>query len=571
MNSKNRFFKARRTKIGAGILVLSLLGLIARITQSEQLPTLAAYLPQGALVYIETPDFANLIGWWKNSDLREQWQTTANYRQFVNSRLYLKLRDRIGKLGDVDSFQFNLEDIARISGSRSALALYDIGELKAIAITHTSFAQASATKLWQTHAKFSSRTASPYTYYIEPNNGNLAFAYAEPYLIVSTEENLLLKTLSAFQNKETPKDTLDQTEKWRLCQSLQPQRSTLFLYVDQENLNQNRYFRRYWIHKNVKDLAGIRAVWIDVSVTREAITEHRYYVWNDKKFDQGGSEQGALGQYLNALAQVKHEYLSIKAPPDPEEIAHHMLTVFNKFPQRFEKTSYPPTYSAAFARANQAETKNVYLQNVDDVQSQGPNTKILAIDQYEKIVQALQDGKPQLQIRLAYPLWDDLALFVDFPQTLLVRFGNFDAIDQQTTLSLLQSYFRTLASAGEEGSSWNKTADGDLVLAGFNPVYIRLQSPWILISNRADSFQEARKLLQLPEIAWQGNYVDIDSQNGRWKYSRLMKRLDFGFATDTPLFFSQNIDSLLSTLAKVSAVRIKRAGNEEVITYHLQP
>lgn len=57
---------------------------------------LASLTPPGALLSIESPDFAGLLKSWNSSPQQKAWLASANYSVFSNSRLF-------GRLGDAET------------------------------------------------------------------------------------------------------------------------------------------------------------------------------------------------------------------------------------------------------------------------------------------------------------------------------------------------------------------------------------------------------------------------------------------------------------------------------------
>src|SRR5205823_4851243 len=131
------------------------------------------FFPGGALAYVETPDLKSLLSWWRDSDFRANWEKSKDYEAFENSRLYLKLGKRLGEWGSQGDFAFSFDKFVSLSGGISGLALYDIGDLKAVAITEISLAKAQTTQLWAAKGRFMTKKVGEQNYYVEPNGGNL--------------------------------------------------------------------------------------------------------------------------------------------------------------------------------------------------------------------------------------------------------------------------------------------------------------------------------------------------------------------------------------------------------------
>jgi hypothetical protein len=60
------------------------------------------------------------------------------------------------------------------------------------------------------------------------------------------------------------------------------------MWLDQARLNRNRYFGNYWIHHNADGaLANIESGLIDLRITREGMSEQRWFKTGLEVEDQG--------------------------------------------------------------------------------------------------------------------------------------------------------------------------------------------------------------------------------------------------------------------------------------------
>ncbi len=121
-----------------------------------------------------------------------------------------------------------------------------------------------------------------------------------------------------------------------------------------------------------------------------------------------------------------------------------------------------------------------------------------------------------------------------------------------------------------------KEADGTpkemaiFVLQSFRPLYVKFQNPWIVFSTEETDFRQIASNLPASTAIPAGNYREVNWKNGRWKYTRLMQRLDHGaYKDDAPLLFSENISSLVNALGPIVASSVTQNANEEVVRYEL--
>ncbi len=532
-------------------------------------PAPVQFFPRGALVYWETGNLKEFLLWWKNSQLRQDWQKTYNYRSFENSRLYLRLKERITDFGK-EKYKFSLDNLIKLSGRRSALAIYDIGNLKALAVTEVSQADAALTELWISRGKFHERNFNGHVYYTEPQEGKLAFAYAKPFFIISTETALLEEFL---KNSDHPdqSSSLAASEKWGACRPDKDVPALFSIFVDQESLNQNRYFRRYWIHGNVKELAPIRSAWIDFLAEPKGLLEHRHFALTGTTTDSKPEDFTQSAEWLSAFQELKADFLVIEPAPDPQKAAEGILKLLNKFPDRQQQTSYPPAYAASFERATEAEAKNPYLVRIDDPVLEPTGLKILENDQPSRLTSLLTTVKPVVKIRLTTPLWDNDGLFMRFQETQILLLQNYDGLQQQELLNQLQEHLLLLTSAGNNVASWIRKTGESYELHSFIALFVHFHKPWVVISNTESELNRAVAVLPSQPISPRVSYTAINWEKNRWKYSRLMRRLDYGvYRGDEPLFFSENLDSLFQALYPIKQSTLEKTVNTEVIHYEIR-
>ncbi len=122
-------------------------------------PPLSKYVPAGALLYLEAKDFSSLLEDWNSSAEKKQWIMTSNYEVFSRSRLFLRLKGVSDQFAAAAGFSPNMNFLSQVAGTRSALALYDIGNLEFLYVTYLPSAKSVQTTLWQTRAPNSSRAA----------------------------------------------------------------------------------------------------------------------------------------------------------------------------------------------------------------------------------------------------------------------------------------------------------------------------------------------------------------------------------------------------------------------------
>src|SRR5829696_5415261 len=256
-------------------IVLALIGIAfivfartAHVAKGEY--GLASDLPRGAFVYTQSSNLPALIEQWDHSQLKERYLNSANYQQLQHRHLMLKLISRWEEFNTALGFQIDVATITGTSETKAALAVYDIGQLDLVFIAPMSEEKIALTQFISNKDQFEEVESPGGTvYYRQPVDADrgrqkqvLAFTTLSGRFILATNENLLLRTIANI-NRKNPKDSLADDPAFKsLSAKVKPH--FLTVWVDQTKLNQDYYFKHYWLMQNMDELKGIRAGMFDL-------------------------------------------------------------------------------------------------------------------------------------------------------------------------------------------------------------------------------------------------------------------------------------------------------------------
>src|SRR6266481_4511029 len=181
---------------------------------APQPPPLSRYVPAGSWLYLQAQDFSGVLGDWNASPQKASWLRRKNYEVYSRSRLFLRLQGASQQFAAAAGLPPNMNFLTQVAGAQSALALYDIGKLEFLYITKLPSASSTQSALWQTRAKFETRSVAGVTFYVrrDPESGReVAFATKDEYLILATREDLLA---GAIQLMAGTKDRTIEAEQW---------------------------------------------------------------------------------------------------------------------------------------------------------------------------------------------------------------------------------------------------------------------------------------------------------------------------------------------------------------------
>lgn len=252
----------------------------------EQLK-LAGVMPRGALVYLQVRDLSTLMKTWVASSANGAFYSSASFKNFEKSNIYLKFQDRRKDFETALGFGIDESRLSELAGGASAVALYDIGKVELVFVTEVGREKAITTALFKNIPQFQERSSNSLPYYVRDVatdggrlNQQFCFAHVDGKLIVTTTEGLMIRALAntkAAGDDAALADVLEIANKARGFAA-----RDLTMWLDQSKLNRSRHFKSYWIYGNIGEksrdsLAKFESGLIDLRFAAEGLNEQRWF------------------------------------------------------------------------------------------------------------------------------------------------------------------------------------------------------------------------------------------------------------------------------------------------------
>jgi hypothetical protein len=277
-----------KIRVAVGFLLLATFAAVAFQVRTAHIGStaepLTAYVPQDALLTIETPDFASLLHQWGNSDESKRWLTSANYSVFANSRLFGRLSDAQTSFATAAGIPAGTDLLNQVAGKQSVFAWYDIGKLEFLYITRMPADQASRSQLVQARSSFERRHAGNTDFYIRTSGaelGTVAFAQvttsAGDLFILATREDLIANALTLIA-ASTPANSIRQEPWFRDASAALPAENpgpVLHMVLNLDRITLDPHFRSYWIQRNITWMHQFRAAASDLYFEPTRFREER--------------------------------------------------------------------------------------------------------------------------------------------------------------------------------------------------------------------------------------------------------------------------------------------------------
>ncbi|REJ75952.1 MAG: hypothetical protein DWQ47_09995 [Acidobacteria bacterium] len=241
-------------------------------------------LPDGAIIVAETGDLKRLISIWEGSETKDRYLNSKNFRELSDRRLGLRLAARWEEFSNGIGRKIDLRFLGSLADKNAALAVYDVGKLDLLLITRVSRPVFETSVLYGLREHFKeSRTELGTTIYLrefKADNGRqdeqIVFGLIQGRLVISTDTKLFTLTEANILNPGRGRRLMGNPG-YALLRKGQKQ-GMLSIWVDQDRLNRDFYFKKYWLGKPIGEMGGYRSGLFTISVQKGSLIEDRRFL-----------------------------------------------------------------------------------------------------------------------------------------------------------------------------------------------------------------------------------------------------------------------------------------------------
>ncbi|MBI1355625.1 MAG: hypothetical protein GC160_14905 [Acidobacteria bacterium] len=546
--------KARRWRKPVWAAVAVALAFAVSAWVQTTTPRLTALMPAGALLTLEARDFATLLADWNGSPEKAAWLASDNYQVFSRSKLFVRLREAQDELTAaaglpaLDTAQL----LRSVAGGRSALALYDVGDLRFLYITELPQARAVENALWQARASFEPRNAGGQAFYVrrsDETGREAAFAVAGERLLLATSADLMAGALERLAGGAG--ETVAQEAWYADSAAAATAEGEVRLTYDLRTLTRTSHFRSYWLPQNITELAAFRAGVADLERSADGIRERRVLL--RQQAGDAPPETQPAGRLLR-LASPEAGFARAWARPDVAEtvqLLRDKLLAPNRDPYaRYSGAPSIPGGDSQTGSEGDLETR------IDQ-----PPPPVERAEFGEQVLRELLTPR-NLQGALLTHRGSEAAPWPGHEVGL--------ALEAQTpwpvgeTLAALTSSAAGLWTVSGVGAGWAQ--DGPLYqLNGLKPLFAAFDGTLLLLSDDRAVLESMLARRAQPVPSSQAAVIAEWRRAGfEDAFEALFSRLEhqssggFGGPGREPFLFSENIASLSRALGRVGSVRVER-------------
>ena len=525
----------------------------ARQAHEPASSSLAGFAPPGALLAIESPDFAGLLRSWNNSAEQRRWLEGDNYAAFSRSRLFERLGEAQDEFAATAGLAPDTKFLQQIAGRQSLLAWYDIGNLEFLYITHLPPGGTAKMPLLQLRDKFEQRSVGTDTFFVRSQTDparTVAFAVRGDYLLLATREDLLA---GALQRMQQPVERSLSNDAWYAgsVASAAAKAGDLRMTLNLASIVPSPYFRSYWIQQNISELKQYSAAISDLYITADKLREERVLVPVDSDANSPGTDLSDVLNYLPAEIGV---YRATAGPTTQEILEQMEDKLLARSPSGNRSPEVAPTADLEAPVAGDASDLERCID--EPVAVQPSRATELA-----PLRMLVEESQPSAILVFSTASSPDLAVQTPFlPIHTAVVLRGSAAWNVAALEAAINKALAPHLTVGEESLKWSANHSADVTwytLDGAYPVSIAVDGNACLIASDQVTLQQlfaaSHRSKSGPRKA--SIIAGFDSRSERGPFDHITSVLDHQSSSsqpgstegDTPAFFSGNVSSLAAT------------------------
>jgi hypothetical protein len=534
---------------------------------------MSSVFPAGALLYLEAKDLGALLSDWNGSPEKRDWLAGANYDSFSRSQLFLKLTDAQSEFATAAGVPPDYALLTSVAGSNSAVAMYDIGKLEFLYVTHVASARAMNTALWKARGSYQTRHAGNADYFVKEDKAShrvAAFAYSGDTLLLATKENLIAGALQLMARESLPSVA---SEAWfsNSVQAAAAGQNDLRLVYNMTSLARTYQFRSHWVQGNVPDLREFSSGLADLERVRGEIRERRVLL-RATPSEATENAESATGQLLAAIPDDAGLYRAWLRPSSAQAANWIDEKLFAQPSASAQRSKTAPVVAETEAAGSEVD-----LESRIDERPLAENSEFL-----KALRDKLAASRIDAMLEVSFTRVDPDRVYV-LPHSAIALLST-TAWDADAIRAALGTVAEGLWS-NSGAATWRIAAGGVRELDGLGKIAFAADGKLLVIGDSAEivsALFARRNRTPIPGAAYAAGWRHARELPN---FERITRLIDFPQLPPTspdkqqaegePPYFSGNLGSLGRTLKRIDAATIvvHDAGSmlRESVTYKLIP
>lgn len=576
--------KYLKLKILSLIVLLAVLAFAQLKKNEKDAFSLAEFFPSGALVYAQFQDLPALLKLWNESGLKQNYLKSTNFREFSNRHLALKLAERFAEYNQALGFPLDSAAILSSSEIKAAFAVYDIGRMEMVFIAPMSEEKILASAFFQNFSQFEeAETETGIKFYTREfeidrkrEKQTVLFAKADGYFVLATHKRMFFKTLENIKGGSKKESLASEPSFKDLTAKVEPHLATF--WVNQEKLNDDWYFKHYWLTNNPENLKKIRAGIFDFEMREEGIFERRAFLLTERN----ESRQISPAEIIEWQTFIPNDapFYKIETGFDLRIMSD---TLFDENVEKAEPETSGQNYSRYYSDDFTEDYYQYYnlgsdfdeqINEIEEDLDAAPESEIKK-RLFSELENILTAAKPRSTAYLIEPQNLSDKMFFECRKAVIFHLQNAQNINLEKLENAISELAQNRLMLGESKQQivWKNLKENNVTLRRLDfPMlrwnfYYGLKDGKLVVSNSSELiakiFQNSRENKISSEKSL--NNLTVIRLSGReTAFDTIMKKLKAEESRDNSLnldfsdFFVDNIGSLLDLAKEIKQIEIRR-------------
>lgn len=543
-------------------------------TSSKEKFSLAKDFPNGALVYVQVTDLPEFIKLWNESKLKEKYLNSQNFSELQKRHLGIKIAERWNDWNNAIGFPLDLQNLSGLAEKQAAVAIYDIGKLDIIFIAPMNETVFSATMFANNSGNFEeikldeNTTAFVLDAEVERQNQKqkVIFANIKGRFILSTNEKLFMQAVSNITGKQRKQSLYNEPSFKKLSERVSPNLATVWL--DQERLNSDYYFKKYWLMSDIEDLQNIQAGIFDINLDEKGLTEKREFLLKEQQPVGQISQAEAKDLVRNIPENVPYFHLQ---KVDEKQLGEAIYeTILDKQVVETTRRNHSRHWSYEDFNYDDYNDYNEYYylnSDYDEEINQVVEDEKLEEKSFQtnQLSDALDSVNPSVILTAVSPQTLENPLFVEFRKIAIVSLKNPNSFQanqfENSIVEALKSRV-TVTDAKFEWTTENGLRKLKIPMLGWQKGY-QLKDDKLFISNNFEFLQECLANENKREIAANGisELTVVNLENRKENFDVVFEKL----SNENGIFFTGNVASMLDVISDIKQIEIRRKSEDNFL------
>ena len=537
--------------------------LAATIAYHPQQPSAVAVrsldtlVPQGALLYVEARNFSSLLKAWIDSPEKAEWLGSDSHSLFAQSRLFLRLDRFFGRFSEAAGVPADSDFVIAAAGDESALALYDIGKIQFVYITHLRSHEFLNSALWQSRNKLQTRLAGGVNYFLgsdEKAKQVVAFALAGDYLVLATREDLMVQTLQLLDNQ--PGRSLVRDSWYAAAVAAAPKTpGDLRMVLNMDSIAVDPRFRTYWIQQNITEMQGYTAAVSDLYCEGNVYREERVLLRKNQNETSSSTGRSDAVTSLLGLVSTNAGFYQIRQASGTQAldaIEEMILPQAREAGDSGRQAPYVLLTGGEVGSESDLETRIDVPAEIKDAHAVP-----------EALKKQLDQTGPIAILETQSTARNSDGALLTMPHLLIFAAAN--SWDRGGIQQAIQSALMTDLSTATLGLHWHEVGESQkyFELDGLHPLYLAARDKLLYVSNKAELLSQAlessNSTSQINGLTYVAGFNHARERENFYELSGIIDRsaaANKPYSYYAPTFFSHNMGGLSRILSRMESERV---------------